>query len=333
MAQHSMVFAFDPASLEPASELNGPNINSFAASSSPAAAAPLHRALPSEVEPAMEPHEAALRQQPYAVVLRPCGGGAAAAGAAARGGVDPAKDDPADSAADSCQEAVTATAAAATVLVVEPNLREIFRVSPSTSEYAEAVAALPEVWVGPRSCLLALARDMCDAMALNFRVQGLDVPPWRRRASVLDRWSARHPLASSPLHHTDTGRDRNGDPAAGADTSATAVAAAPNSTGVQPQCGGGAGQRALREASTRPAHAAAMAADAAEEAVTVSIGPTIAAITGTASYQRGCGANAGGRVAAAPPGRVTHGSAATACSHAPAMVVYGFELPSPAIAC
>ncbi|GFR42676.1 hypothetical protein Agub_g3487, partial [Astrephomene gubernaculifera] len=94
-------------------------------------------------------------------------------------------------AAAAAAAAATATPAAPVVLV-EPQLRALFRVSPATPEYAAQVAALPEVWVGPREALLSLAGRMCTAMALNFRCQGLDVPPWRRRQAVLSRWAAQH---------------------------------------------------------------------------------------------------------------------------------------------
>ncbi|EFJ42430.1 hypothetical protein VOLCADRAFT_107286 [Volvox carteri f. nagariensis] len=86
------------------------------------------------------------------------------------------------------------------VLLVEPGLREMFRIAPSTPEYAAIVEQLPQVWVGPREQLLDLAERMCGAMAVNFRLvggyrimsQGLDVPPWRRRTAVMSRWQLSH---------------------------------------------------------------------------------------------------------------------------------------------
>ncbi|PNH11445.1 hypothetical protein TSOC_001721 [Tetrabaena socialis] len=76
-------------------------------------------------------------------------------------------------------------------VLVELHLRELFRVAPATCEYSAAVEQLPQVWVGPVAALLELAGSVCGAMALNFRVQGLDVPPWRRRSAVLARWDER----------------------------------------------------------------------------------------------------------------------------------------------
>ncbi|KAG2491079.1 hypothetical protein HYH03_010524 [Edaphochlamys debaryana] len=88
--------------------------------------------------------------------------------------------------------ALAGSAASGEPVVVETCLRELFRAAPSTPEYAAAVEALPEVWVGPRCELLELAGCMCTALALNFSFQGLDVPPWRRRSNVLARWAERH---------------------------------------------------------------------------------------------------------------------------------------------
>ncbi|KAG2491065.1 hypothetical protein HYH03_010510 [Edaphochlamys debaryana] len=88
--------------------------------------------------------------------------------------------------------AAVSAAAAAEPVLIETCLRELFRAAPSTPEYAAAVEALPEVWVGPRCELLELAGCMCTALALNFREQGLHVPPWRRRTAVMARWDLGH---------------------------------------------------------------------------------------------------------------------------------------------
>ncbi|GIL79101.1 hypothetical protein Vretimale_7 [Volvox reticuliferus] len=78
------------------------------------------------------------------------------------------------------------------VVLVDPCLRELFRVAPSTPEYTVIVEQLPQVWVGPRAALMELADAMCGAMAINFRSQGLDVPPWRRRDAVMSRWDPKN---------------------------------------------------------------------------------------------------------------------------------------------
>ncbi|KAG2491070.1 hypothetical protein HYH03_010515 [Edaphochlamys debaryana] len=84
------------------------------------------------------------------------------------------------------------------VLLVEPGLRDLFRVAAAqaTPEYAQVVARLPAVWVGPRSALLDLAGSLTHALEANFRCQGLDVPPWRRRCVMLARWDERHVAAA-----------------------------------------------------------------------------------------------------------------------------------------
>ncbi|GLI65937.1 hypothetical protein VaNZ11_009597 [Volvox africanus] len=72
--------------------------------------------------------------------------------------------------------------------VVEPGLRDLFRLGVSTPQYDNVVSRLPEVWVGPRAALMELADIMCLVMEVHFRSQGLDVPPWRRRDAVMSRW-------------------------------------------------------------------------------------------------------------------------------------------------
>ncbi|GIL63730.1 hypothetical protein Vafri_17752 [Volvox africanus] len=72
--------------------------------------------------------------------------------------------------------------------VVEPGLRDLFRLGMSTPQYDNVVSRLPEVWVGPRAALMELADIMCLVMEVHFRSQGLDVPPWRRREAVMSRW-------------------------------------------------------------------------------------------------------------------------------------------------
>ncbi|GIL79091.1 hypothetical protein Vretimale_13 [Volvox reticuliferus] len=99
--------------------------------------------------------------------------------------------------AELSSSAVLATSAAAAAaplepFVVEPGLRDLFRLGMSTPQYDKVVARLPEVWVGPRAALMELADLMCLVMEVHFRSQGLIVPPWRTRDAVMSRWDPKN---------------------------------------------------------------------------------------------------------------------------------------------
>ncbi|GLC60018.1 hypothetical protein PLESTB_001564200 [Pleodorina starrii] len=236
------------------------------------------------------------------------------------------------------------------VLVVEPCLRELFRVAPSTPEYADIVEGLPQVWVGPRAALLDLAERMCDAMAINFRSQGLDVPPWRRRTAVLSRWDERNhhelPLEPEPQPRPGTemtlsGTDNGPGQAAGRDVggvsfSAIRSASASADAAEAPACP----QKAAAEATTgatspppglAPASGSACGpcAPACAPVVPEAAAAAAAAQSGGLQSRRlgdgqrvfGCCGYVHERPAApAPSGK----------AQVPAVVVYGFDLPGPA---
>ncbi|PNH06270.1 hypothetical protein TSOC_007373 [Tetrabaena socialis] len=83
------------------------------------------------------------------------------------------------------------------VVVVDAVLREHLAVAPSTPAYDRSLAALvPALFVGSLARLHETVALLAPAAELSFRVHGMEVPPWRRRAALLHRWSR---LARAPL--------------------------------------------------------------------------------------------------------------------------------------
>ncbi|GLC35692.1 hypothetical protein PLESTB_000484500 [Pleodorina starrii] len=77
------------------------------------------------------------------------------------------------------------------VVVVDPALREHLALAPATAAYQRALAAAaPEVFVGTRLRLARLVNSLGPAIAANFSAQGMEQPPWRRKAALLHRWAS-----------------------------------------------------------------------------------------------------------------------------------------------
>jgi hypothetical protein len=64
-----------------------------------------------------------------------------------------------------------------------------------TNRYASIMAALPIVFVGSEHYLQQLVKLICREMHNAFTVQGVSIPPWRSKESLLSKWKV--PKASS----------------------------------------------------------------------------------------------------------------------------------------
>ncbi|BDA45856.1 hypothetical protein COCOBI_07-6430 [Coccomyxa sp. Obi] len=73
-------------------------------------------------------------------------------------------------------------------VIVEPQLREHFRIAHSTHAYDALLAAAPAEFVGGPGRLAAIVEVLSSAVAAAFKDQGLPLPPWRRAKSVLSKW-------------------------------------------------------------------------------------------------------------------------------------------------
>uniref|UniRef100_A0A7S0USU9 Uncharacterized protein n=1 Tax=Polytomella parva TaxID=51329 RepID=A0A7S0USU9_9CHLO len=73
-------------------------------------------------------------------------------------------------------------------LIVELNFREQFIISQPTSEYAELLQAVPEIFVGPSTLLVPIVQVLGAEMEDSFETQGLTFPPWRKTQSLLSKW-------------------------------------------------------------------------------------------------------------------------------------------------
>lgn len=73
-------------------------------------------------------------------------------------------------------------------MIVEPQLREHFRIAHSTHTYDALLAAAPAEFVGGPGRLAAIVEVLSSAVAVAFKDQSLPLPPWRRAKSVLSKW-------------------------------------------------------------------------------------------------------------------------------------------------
>ncbi|CAL8470543.1 g10085 [Coccomyxa elongata] len=73
-------------------------------------------------------------------------------------------------------------------VIVEPQLREHFRIAHSTHAYEALLAAAPAEFVGGPGRLAAIVEVLSSAVAAAFKDQSLPLPPWRRAKSVLSKW-------------------------------------------------------------------------------------------------------------------------------------------------
>ncbi len=73
-------------------------------------------------------------------------------------------------------------------VIVEPQLREHFRIAHSTPEYDSLLSAAPGEFVGGAGRLAAVVELLSSAVAAAFKDQQLPLPPWRRTKSVLSKW-------------------------------------------------------------------------------------------------------------------------------------------------
>jgi len=74
------------------------------------------------------------------------------------------------------------------MVIIDPNLKDEFEIARSTPEYQELLARLPRSFVGPRAMLIELVELVCREMARALTVNGLSVPPWRKKENTVARW-------------------------------------------------------------------------------------------------------------------------------------------------
>jgi len=72
--------------------------------------------------------------------------------------------------------------------VVDPNFRDQFAIARATRQYDTLLSAVPSVFVGRGKKLLPTIQLMCEEIAVAFSQQHLEVPPWRRRTSMMSKW-------------------------------------------------------------------------------------------------------------------------------------------------
>lgn len=88
----------------------------------------------------------------------------------------------------------------AELVVVDASLRELLTVAPATPTYARTLAVnVPELFVGTKDRLTELVSRMASAVSTNFTAQGIDLPPWRRKSALLNRWSGVRVLPHVPV--------------------------------------------------------------------------------------------------------------------------------------
>ncbi|KAG2483449.1 hypothetical protein HYH03_017703 [Edaphochlamys debaryana] len=76
-------------------------------------------------------------------------------------------------------------------VIVDPALRDHLAVAPATPAFQRSLAAaVPEgPFVASRDRLARLVASLAPALEANFASQGMDLPPWRRTAALMHRWS------------------------------------------------------------------------------------------------------------------------------------------------
>jgi len=79
------------------------------------------------------------------------------------------------------------------MVVVDPNLKDEFEIARSTPEYQELLARVPRSFVGPKAKLIELVELMCREMVRAMTVNGLSVPPWRKKENTVARWALATP--------------------------------------------------------------------------------------------------------------------------------------------
>jgi uncharacterized protein (TIGR01615 family) len=73
-------------------------------------------------------------------------------------------------------------------VVIDPNLKDEFEIARTTPEYQELLSRLPRAFVGPKPALVELVELVCREMSRALTVNGLSVPPWRKKENTVARW-------------------------------------------------------------------------------------------------------------------------------------------------
>ena len=81
---------------------------------------------------------------------------------------------------------------------MEPRFKEQFQIAHSTHRYQGFLSVLPAEYVGTAEHLTLIVETISQAAAEAFQEQGMAVPPWRRAAATLSKWT----LVGSFFHQT-----------------------------------------------------------------------------------------------------------------------------------
>lgn len=73
-------------------------------------------------------------------------------------------------------------------VVVEPAFRSLFSLGQPTRLYTQALALLPEVFVGSAAKLRSVVALVAQEVLRACRAQGAELPPWRSLPALMSRW-------------------------------------------------------------------------------------------------------------------------------------------------
>lgn len=74
-------------------------------------------------------------------------------------------------------------------VIVDVKFKDAFEIAHRTPRYSRILAAVPEVFVGPKSVLSALVRLLADELSRAYADQAFTVPPWRSYKALMSRWA------------------------------------------------------------------------------------------------------------------------------------------------
>jgi len=72
--------------------------------------------------------------------------------------------------------------------VVDPNFRDQFVIARPTKQFNRVIHSLPEVFVGRGKKLLPTVQLVCAEIAAAFSELEMEVPPWRKKSSMISKW-------------------------------------------------------------------------------------------------------------------------------------------------
>lgn len=72
--------------------------------------------------------------------------------------------------------------------VVDPNFRDQFVIARTTYHYEKVMDCVPQTFVGRGKKLLPTVQLLCSEMSVAFAQQQLEMPPWRKRKSMMSKW-------------------------------------------------------------------------------------------------------------------------------------------------